>query len=125
MEEEEKRPAIYEREKLYEEVWIEPVKIVAERYGVSDVALGKTCRKLAVPLPGRGYWARLRAGQELERTPLPPPPASVPRALLVHRASPPQKEREASQEIAARMAEESRRRQPSLLPTPSPGPIPW
>jgi hypothetical protein len=55
----EKRPEVYERKKLYQEVWAEPVKIVAWRYGVSDVALAKTCRKLAIPLPGRGYWARL------------------------------------------------------------------
>ncbi len=44
MKDEEKRPEIYEREKLYEEVWAEPVKIVAQSYGVSDVALAKTCR---------------------------------------------------------------------------------
>ena len=41
---------VYERDKLYEEVWAEPVMKVAERYGVSDVALAKTCRKLNVPL---------------------------------------------------------------------------
>ena len=39
MEDNEKKPEVYEREKLYEEVWAEPVKIVASRYGVSDVAL--------------------------------------------------------------------------------------
>ena len=49
----------YEREKLYEEVWAEPVSTVAKRYGVSDVALRKTCQKLAVPLPARGHWARV------------------------------------------------------------------
>ena len=49
----------YEREKLYDEVWAEPVQTVARRYGVSDVALRKTCEKLAVPLPARGDWARV------------------------------------------------------------------
>jgi hypothetical protein len=58
------RTQIYEREKLYEEVWKEPVLVVANRYGVSNVALAKACRKLAVPLPPRGYWARIRAGQK-------------------------------------------------------------
>lgn len=41
----------YEREKLYEEVWAEPVQIVAKRYGVSDIALRKTgwfCRLLGI-----------------------------------------------------------------------------
>ena len=55
MESDQKWPEAYERDKLYEEVWAEPVKIVAQRYGVSDVALAKTCRKLGIPLPGRGH----------------------------------------------------------------------
>jgi hypothetical protein len=66
------RTEIYERERLYEEVWKEPVLVVADRYGVSNVALAKACRKLAVPLPPRGYWARVRAGQIPPRPPLPP-----------------------------------------------------
>lgn len=62
----------YERDKLYEEVWSEPVTAVAKRYGVSDVAIHKTCKRLQVPVPPRGYWARLSAGQLLAREPLPP-----------------------------------------------------
>jgi hypothetical protein len=61
---------VYERTRLYEEVWAEPVEVVAKRYGVSRVALAKTCRKLGVPLPGRGYWAQKRAGRKLKRPPL-------------------------------------------------------
>lgn len=63
---------VYQREKLYEEVWAEPVDLVAKRYEVSGVALAKVCRKLGVPLPGRGYWARKRAGQKLQVPKLPP-----------------------------------------------------
>ena len=107
MKDEEKTPEVYEREKLYEEVWAEPVKIVAKRYGVSDVALAKTCRRLAIPLPGRGYWARLRSGQKMKRAPLPKLPAGVPETLPVYHASPPPMEREASPETAARMEKES------------------
>ncbi len=55
------RTNTYEREKLYQEVWKEPALVVAKRYGVSSVALAKACRKLSVPLPPRGYWARARA----------------------------------------------------------------
>jgi hypothetical protein len=62
---------VYERDKLYEEVWSEPVTAVAKRYGVSDVAIHKTCKRLAIPVPPRGYWARLRAGKPVERQPLP------------------------------------------------------
>ncbi len=45
-------PEVYDREKLYEEVWAEPVKIAARRYGVSDVALAKTCRQI--------WWGNMR-----------------------------------------------------------------
>lgn len=33
--------------------------------------LGKVCRKLQIPLPGRGYWAKKQAGEVMERTTLP------------------------------------------------------
>ncbi|MFP4067295.1 MAG: hypothetical protein ACLFS5_07290, partial [Spirochaetaceae bacterium] len=61
----------YDRNKLYEEVWSEAVEKVAKRYGVSGVALAKTCRKLKVPLPGRGYWAKHQVGKAPKRPPLP------------------------------------------------------
>lgn len=61
----------YDRETLYEEVWAEPVETVAGRYGVSGVALAKTCRKLQVPLPDRGYWAKKAHGKEPTRPELP------------------------------------------------------
>ncbi len=61
----------YERAKLYEEVWVEAVTTVAKRYGISDVALRKICRKLAVPLPPLGYWAKLAAGKKIPTPPLP------------------------------------------------------
>lgn len=47
------------------------MRTLARRYGISDVGLAKTCRKLRIPLPGRGYWARQAAGQKVSRTPLP------------------------------------------------------
>jgi hypothetical protein len=77
--------------------------MVERRYGASNVALVKTCRKPAIPLPGRGYWARIRAGRKLKRAPLPPAPAGVPQSLPVYRALPPKEEREASLETATRM----------------------
>jgi len=59
------------REELYKEVWSEPVIKVAERYGVSATAVAKWCKKLNVPRPGRGYWARKAAGQRVRKPPLP------------------------------------------------------
>lgn len=62
----------YDREELYRKVWEKPLLKVAEEYGVSAVALGKTCRKLSVPVPGRGYWAKLAHGHAgVKKPPLP------------------------------------------------------
>ena len=76
---------IYERSQLYEEIWEAPVREVARRYGVSGVALAKTCRRLSVPVPGRGYWAKLAAGKAEPRPPLPALLAGVVDRLAVHR----------------------------------------
>lgn len=62
---------VYNREKLYEEVWSKPVVQVAIEYGVSDVAIHKICKSLNVPVPPRGYWARVRAGEKVKKTLLP------------------------------------------------------
>lgn len=61
----------YNREVLYQEVWSEPVSTVALRYGVSDVTIHKICKSLDVPVPPRGYWAKLKAGSKIKKTPLP------------------------------------------------------
>jgi hypothetical protein len=64
--------ARYNREELYEKVWTTPVRILAREYGVSDVAIAKACRKLHIPLPGRGYWNKMAAHWPVEpRPPLP------------------------------------------------------
>ncbi len=75
----------YRRAELYEQVWTEPVRTVAKRYGMSDVAFSKICRKLAVPLPGRGYWARKAAGQTPRRPPLAKAPEGVEEEMKVTR----------------------------------------
>lgn len=59
----------YSRETLYIEVWEQPMKILCLKYGVSNVALAKACKKLLVPLPGRGYWAKKRAGLKVKKRP--------------------------------------------------------
>lgn len=59
------------REDLYFLVWSKPTTEVANILGVSDVAVAKRCKKLNVPKPPRGYWAKINAGQQVEITPLP------------------------------------------------------
>jgi hypothetical protein len=56
---------------LYNEVWDQPLVKLSRRYGISDVRLGKVCRKLNIPHPGRGYWAKRVVGQAVEQVPLP------------------------------------------------------
>jgi len=60
------------REALYELVWTEPVRTIAQRMGVSDVWLKKCCSKADIPVPDRGYWAKLRADKTVVRQKLPP-----------------------------------------------------
>lgn len=55
------------RDKLHEEIWAEPMTKIAERYGISDVALKKICNKHRIPTPPRGYWAKHKAGQKSRR----------------------------------------------------------
>ncbi len=61
--------ARYDREQLYRQVWEQPIQKLAKEYGISDVALSKTCRKLLVPVPGRGFWAKKAAGVPLPKRP--------------------------------------------------------
>jgi hypothetical protein len=61
----------FSRKSLYDLVWSEPRVQLAKRLGVSDVAVGKYCRAADIPVPPRGYWARLEAGQSVSKIPLP------------------------------------------------------
>lgn len=66
-----RNPLTFTRQELYELVWSKPVSDVAKEIGLSDVAVAKRCRQVQVPVPPRGFWARVAAGQTPERTPLP------------------------------------------------------
>ena len=61
----------WDREALYNEVWEQPAIKLAAKYGISAVMLGKVCRKLQIPRPGRGYWAKKEFGKPVQRLPLP------------------------------------------------------
>jgi len=61
----------WSRVELYNEVWNEPLVKLSLKYGISDVRLGKVCRKLRIPHPGRGYWAKTAVGQIVEQVGLP------------------------------------------------------
>ena len=45
---------------------------LAATYGLSDRGLAKTCTRHLIPVPPRGYWAKLDAGQPVKKTKLRP-----------------------------------------------------
>jgi hypothetical protein len=65
----------FTRMDLFEKVWTVPLREAAKEIGISDVALGKACRKSNIPLPGRGYW--LRGARSRRRPPLPQRPSGL------------------------------------------------
>jgi hypothetical protein len=60
-----KRPVVLRREELYEKVWQTPMNRLAGQYGISGNGLAKICRRLEIPYPPRGYWARKAAGKHV------------------------------------------------------------
>jgi hypothetical protein len=47
-------------------VWSYPTTEVAKILGVSDVAVSKRCKKLSISKPPRGYWAKIKAGKNID-----------------------------------------------------------
>ncbi len=72
------------RDALYEQVWTTPISRLAQTYGLSDNGLRKICRKLHVPTPGRGYWAKRQHGRDVVPTPLPERPEDAPDTHVIH-----------------------------------------
>ncbi|MBS4083713.1 MAG: hypothetical protein KGZ73_09205 [Rhizobiales bacterium] len=62
---------VFTRSQLYDLVWSQPIRSIAVDLGISNVALAKHCKKLSIPVPGRGYWARKAAGRPTNRAALP------------------------------------------------------
>lgn len=65
-------PFTLTREQLYALAWSQPMRSLAKKIGISDVAVAKHCRKSDVPVPERGYWNKLQAGQHPVKAELPP-----------------------------------------------------
>lgn len=59
------------RQELYEKIWSRPVISLGEELGISGRGLGKICTRFEIPVPPRGYWAKLAAGKHVVRIPLP------------------------------------------------------
>jgi hypothetical protein len=59
------------RQALYDLVWAQPLKQVAEGLGISEEILKKRCFEINVPTPPLEYWTRIKAGNTPQRAPLP------------------------------------------------------
>jgi hypothetical protein len=68
---------------LYDLVWSKPVVEIAKDFGISDVAIGKICKKLNIPKPGLGYWAKKQAGKRVRQTPIPNPQPGDPETYTI------------------------------------------
>ncbi|HVO60837.1 MAG TPA: hypothetical protein VMT53_07870 [Terriglobales bacterium] len=93
----------WDRTHLYEQVWQQPVSKLARTYGISDVALAKVCRRLKVPLPARGYWAK-----PLHRRPKRPPLQAMSAAPRLRRPTRAQSKTETLSPITEGVSESER-----------------
>jgi len=65
------------RAELFERVWSQPVARLSAEWGLSGPGLKKVCRRLDIPVPSRGYWAKLKYGHRMKRPQLPSLPAAA------------------------------------------------
>ena len=71
------------RKELYDLVWSEPLRTLCSRFGISDVALKKTCARSEIPTPDRGYWAKKDAGKPTFQVALPIRPPGMDDQVLI------------------------------------------
>lgn len=95
------------REDLYAAVWSTPMSTLARRYGCSDRGLAKACERYRVPVPPRGYWAKLAVGQRITRPGLPKLTASELGTMARVALPIPSSRSPQSGTVAASVAEES------------------
>lgn len=76
-------PKLLTRQELHQLVWAEPGTHLAARFGLSDTGLAKICRKLDVPRPPPGWWAKLTAGKSVRRASLPDPRPGTPTQITI------------------------------------------
>jgi hypothetical protein len=72
------------RQELYDLLWTRPTTDVARELGVSDVWIGKVCRRAGIPKPPPGYWRQVTSGRVVKRIPLPTAlPLATPDMILL------------------------------------------
>lgn len=95
------------REELYAKVWSKPATELAKEFGISDVAIGKICRRMNVPKPGPGYWRGLEVGERPQLTPLPKQEERMPSLVFIEPHQNPSTFKSMDQEVSDRIQAES------------------
>jgi hypothetical protein len=81
-------PTTVSREELHRLVWETPMIRLGERFGISGNGLAKICRRLDIPYPPRGHWAKKAAGHKVTTAPVPPAKADTPASVRISPTEP-------------------------------------
>ena len=120
----EQTPRKITRAELYVLVWKTPMHTLAPEFGISDVGLAKLCRRNEIPLPPRGYWAKLQFGKRVRRPPLPAPTDGQRDELIIEATPPREALPDLPPEIAVAVEAERNATEPIVVPqSPKPHPI--
>jgi hypothetical protein len=95
------------REELYERVWSTPATKLAKEFGISDVAIGKICKKLNIPKPYPGYWQQLAVGHHVHKEPLPALKQGVPAVTYIYPHQPASPFKPENPEVLAQIERET------------------
>lgn len=68
---------------FFELVWSKPITTIAGEWEMSDRAVGKACARAQIPVPPRGYWAKVASGQRVPRPRLPAMPPGCEQTISV------------------------------------------
>ncbi|WP_316201288.1 MULTISPECIES: hypothetical protein [unclassified Bradyrhizobium] len=71
------------REELYRMVWQKPLSRLAGEFGISGGRLASICKRLDVPYPPPGYWAKKEAGKPVATLDLGPRTDGIPEAAEI------------------------------------------
>lgn len=114
------------RQTLYDFIWDRPMWKVAPEFGLSGNGLAKLCRRHGIPVPERGYWAKIAHGKRVRKPPLPNAPKGEGEEIVIE-ASPPGRtalETAMPEPLAALLKAEREATEPIDVPqSPKPHPI--
>lgn len=104
------------RQDLYERVWNSPVQALAKEFGVTGRGLSKICERLDIPVPPRGYWAKIASGRKVAKYRLPPPGPNTPPQVTISATPLPAPPEALPELVLSLIAEDKRLGRPIAVP---------